>query len=175
MTATAVAPVVLAVEDDPITRADLRLVLEEAGFEVTSACDGAAAVAAAREHRPDAILLDLSLPHLDGVEATRQILAERQVPIVALTGRSRSLAEQAVAAGASSYVLKPFHPEEVVGAVLDALAGARAEAADTVRAARDESRQALAELVALLGYPASWATELERRAFASGSLWRRTG
>src|SRR2546428_4746845 len=77
---------VLTVEDDPIVRADLRLILEDAGFDVCpDARDGVEAVELAREHRPDLILIDLSLPELDGVEATRRILDEREVPVVALT------------------------------------------------------------------------------------------
>src|ERR1700730_4783980 len=76
---------VLTVEDDPIVRADLRLILEDAGFDVVpDARDGVEAGELAREHRPDLILIDLKLPGLDGVEATRQILRERSVPIAAL-------------------------------------------------------------------------------------------
>ena len=159
---------VLTVEDDPIIRADLRLVLQDAGFSVCpDARDGIEAVELAREHEPDVVLLDLGLPRLGGVEATRQILAERDVPIVALTGRSRELAEEAIEAGATSYVMKPFVPHEVVGALVDALSDGRE------RRARADSRQALAELVRLLGYPESWGDELERRAYAKGHLWRR--
>jgi CheY-like chemotaxis protein len=161
---------VLAVEDDPIVRADLRLVLEDAGFEVADAKDGVQAVELARTHEPDAIVLDLGLPRLDGVEATRRILAERDVPIVALTGRSQDLAEEAIEAGASAYVLKPFEPEEVVGAVLDAIA----VRADPLRGAREESRRAIAEILGHLGYTEDWAVELEERAFRSGRLWRQT-
>ena len=139
---------------------------------MADAHDGVEAVELARTHEPDAILIDLSLPRLDGVEATRQILAERDVPIVALTGRSRGLAEEAVEAGATSYVLKPFHAEEVVGAVLDALAERRE--ARAVRVARAESKQALADLLGLLGYPEDWAVELESRAFDAGKVWKRT-
>jgi CheY-like chemotaxis protein len=171
MTAAA-APVVLAVEDDPIIRADLRLVLEDAGFAVADAQDGVEAVELAREHEPDAILLDLSLPRLGGVEATRQILAERDVPIVALTGRSRGLAEEAVEAGATSYVLKPFHAQEVVGAIRDALAVRRE--ARAVRVAREESRRTIATMLGLLGYSEEWALELEERAFRAGKLWRES-
>ncbi len=81
------AATVLTVDDDPIVRADLRLVLEDAGFDVCEdARDGVEAVELARIHRPDVIVLDLALPRLDGVEATRRILDEREVPIVALTG-----------------------------------------------------------------------------------------
>jgi CheY-like chemotaxis protein len=165
-------PTVLTVEDDPIIRADLRLVLEHAGFAVSHARDGIEAIELAREHEPDAILLDLGLPRLGGVEATRRILAERDVPIVALTGRSRGLAEEAVEAGAAAYVLKPFHPEEIVGALLTAIAG-RSEA-EVVRRARDESRQSIAHMLSLLGYSEDWAVELEERAFRDGKLWRQS-
>jgi response regulator NasT len=160
---------VLTVEDNPIVRADLRLVLEDAGFSVCpDARDGIEAVEFAREHKPDVVLLDLSLPRLDGVEATRQILAERDVPIVALTGRSRELAERALDAGAISYVLKPFTAVEVVRALVDALTDRRTSAA------RAESRQAIREIATMLGYPEDWADELERRMFAQGKVWRRT-
>lgn len=166
----AAVAMVLAVEDDPIARADLRLVLEDAGFEVADAGDGLEAVELARTHEPDAIVLDLHLPRLDGLEATRRIVAERDVPIVALTGVSRERAEAALEAGASSYVLKPFEPEEVVGAVLDAIA----VRADPIRTARDESRRAIAEMLGHLGYADEWAAELEERAFRSGKLWRES-
>ena len=161
---------VLAVEDDPIVRADLRLVLEEAGFEVSDARDGVEAVELAREHEPDAILLDLGLPRLGGVEVARQILAERAVPIVALTGLSRRLAEEALDSGASSYVLKPFVPQEVVGALFEALA----LPGDALRTAREESRQTIARVCKELGYPGEWAAELEERAFRQGKLWRES-
>ncbi len=169
MTALAV-PTVLTVEDDPFVRADLRLVLEEAGFQVCAAADGLAAVELAREHSPDVILLDLGLPRLDGVEAARRILAERDVPIVALTGRSRRLVEQAVEAGAVSYVAKPFHEDEVVGALLDALATHRRGDRSPER---DESLRTIEGLLGLLGYAADWAVELEERAWRSGHAWRR--
>ncbi|MGZ8688319.1 MAG: response regulator [Gaiellaceae bacterium] len=156
---------VLTVEDDPIVRAELRLVLESAGFEVCADTgDGVEAVELAREHEPDAILLDLGLRRLDGVEATRRILADRDVPIVALTGRSRGLAEQAVEAGAASYLLKPFREEEVVRALRDAI----------VARERRQSRGAIAEMLGLLGYPEDWSDDLEQRAFARGRVWRRT-
>ena len=166
------AATVLTVEDNPVVRADLRLVLEDAGFDVCAdARDGLEAVELAREHRPDLILLDLGLPELDGIEATRRILAERDVPIVALTGRSRGLAEEAIAVGATSYVLKPFHREEVVGALLDALV-LRDER--VLQQRRDESLNAIEHLVELLGYPKDWAVELEEQAFARGHVWTRS-
>jgi CheY-like chemotaxis protein len=163
-------PTILAVEDDPFVRTDLRLILEGAGFDVCAdARDGLEAVELARKHEPDAILLDLALPRLDGIEATRRILSERDVPIVALTGRSHALAAQALEAGATSYVLKPFVEAELVGALFDALAAHNEAAATAVRA---QSRHAIAQLLSLLGYPEEWATDLESQAYATGRVWR---
>jgi CheY-like chemotaxis protein len=132
MPALATARKILTVEDDPIVRADLRRILEDAGFEVVpDARDGVEAVDLAREHRPNLVLIDLSLPRLDGVEATRRILDERDVPIVALTGHSSGgYIERAVEAGAVGHVLKPFSEAQLVGTLHGVLAD---------RANRDES------------------------------------
>jgi response regulator NasT len=166
----ATAPSVLTAEDDPVTRADLRLVLEDAGFDVVAdARDGVEVVELARAHRPDVILLDLGLPGIDGIEASQRILAERRVPIVALTGRSEALAHEALAAGASSYVRKPFQGAEVVDAVVGALTTHRARDTDELRTT---SLRALEALVDLLGYPTEWAAEVERSAWESGHVWR---
>jgi CheY-like chemotaxis protein len=161
---------VLTVEDNPITRTELRLVLEDAGFEVIAdARDGAEAVELAREHRPDLVLLDLGLPGVDGIETTRRILAERRVPIVAVTGRSRELAERALEAGATSYLLKPFATTQVV----EAVSGALMEHWEQVnRELRAESVRSLETLLGLMGYPAEWAIDLERRAWERGEAWR---
>jgi CheY-like chemotaxis protein len=122
---------ILTVEDDPVVRADLRLILEEHGFEVCAAArDGAEAIDLARAHAPDLILIDLNLPEVDGVEATRRILRERQVPIVALSGSTEAEAiDRAAAAGAVDYVSKPFSEQRLVEAVRAAL-GRRLDGAD---------------------------------------------
>ena len=119
----AVKTTVLAVEDDPIIRADLRLILEDADFVVTEARDGAEAVERAREERPDLIVLDLGLPKVDGVTAARRILRERSVPIVVLTGRSNAEGQaRAFRAGATGLVTKPFRAVELIAAVRGAFA-----------------------------------------------------
>jgi CheY-like chemotaxis protein len=125
---------ILTVEDDPIVRADLRLILEDAGYEVCpDARDGVEAVDLAREHRPDLILIDLGLPRLDGVEATRLILDERDVPIVALTGRANGdCVDRAVKAGAVGHVLKPVSEAQLVDTLSEVL---------THRADRDEAER----------------------------------
>jgi response regulator NasT len=164
---------VLTVEDNPIVRADLRLVLEDAGFAVCAdARDGVEAIELAREHEPDVILLDLGLPRLDGVEAARRIRRERDVPIVALTGhRDGPLREGALEAGASSCVLKPFLGAEIVGALWDALAMHQESVAN---AARLESRRTLAAILGAIGYPEEWVDVLEQRCYEAGVVWRWT-
>ena len=120
---------VLTVEDDPIVRADLRLILEDHGFDVCAdARDGVEAVDLAREHRPDLILIDLNLPQLDGVEATRRIMDEREVPIVAFTGYAGDSIDRAVEAGAVAHITKPFIEAELVDTLRDVLATRRLEA-----------------------------------------------
>ncbi len=115
---------VLTVEDDPIVRADLRLILEDAGYEVCpDAHDGVEAVDLAREHRPDLILMDLGLPRLSGVDATRQIVDELDVPVIALTGSStREFVQGALSAGAVGHVSKPFSQANLVATLVDVLA-----------------------------------------------------
>lgn len=160
---------VMTVEDDPIVRADLRLVLEDAGFGVVAgARDGIEAVDLARLHAPDVIVLDLGLPRLDGVEATRRILSERDVPIIALTGRSTSLAEEAMEAGAVTFLRKPFVERELI----DTVTAAHVTHVEKLRA---ESRAALARLMELVGYPAEWADDVEQRAYDAGRFWKQTG
>src|SRR4026209_681238 len=96
---------VLTVEDNPIVRADLRLILEDHGFDVCAdARDGVEAVDLARRHRPDLILIDLNLPELEGVEAPRRIMDERDVPIVAFTGHAGDRLDRAVEAGSVAHV-----------------------------------------------------------------------
>lgn len=158
---------VMTVEDDPIVRADLRLVLEDAGFGVCAgARDGIEAVDLARLHTPDLIVLDLGLPLLDGVEATRRILSEHDVPIIALTGRSTSLAREAIEAGAVTVLRKPFAERELVDMVTT-------ELASHLERKRQGSRDAIATVLELVGYPPELAVELEQRAFADDNIWRR--
>ena len=128
MTTTLTPPRILTVDDDPIVRADLRVILEDAGFSVVpDARDGAEAVEHAREHAPDLIVLDLGLPGLDGFGAAATIRRASDVPIVALTGHSApDMLKRASDAGADSYVLKPFSEAGLLATIREALA-ARSE------------------------------------------------
>lgn len=167
MTSTARARILTA-EDNPITRADLRLMLEDEGYDVCDASDGEEAVRLARATKPDLILLDLSLPVIDGVEAASQIRAERKVPFVAITGyREGELVRRARGAGASAVVLKPYPNAAILEAVRDAIA------TDALPPARVRSQVALRELAELLGRDRAYADQLEARAFAAGQVWKR--
>ena len=105
-------PVVLVVEDHEDTRFMLRVLLEMHGLEVVEAADGEEAVRAAESVRPGLVLMDGSLPLLDGLAAARRIReAEslRDVPVVMLSGRAEpDFRASALASGCDSFLVKPF-------------------------------------------------------------------
>lgn len=106
---------VLVAEDHEDTRLMLRVLLERRGLSVFEAGDGCEAVDAAERERPDLILMDGSLPLLDGVAATRRLRdmpALSAVPIVFLSGHAGpQYRRAALAAGCDEYVVKPFDVE----------------------------------------------------------------
>jgi AmiR/NasT family two-component response regulator len=110
--------------------------LERAGFEVVAeARDGREAVVLAAEHRPDLAVMDVKMPELDGIDAARQMLEQRQIPIVMLTAFSEAaLVGRAVDAGVFGYLVKPFRESDL----LPAIEAARARHAE-LQALRDEA------------------------------------
>jgi two-component system, response regulator PdtaR len=110
--------------------------LERAGFEVVAeARDGREAVALAAEHRPDLAVMDVKMPDLDGIEAARRMLEQRQIPIVMLTAFSEAaLVGRAVDAGVFGYLVKPFRESDL----LPAIEAARARHAE-LQTLRDEA------------------------------------
>jgi AmiR/NasT family two-component response regulator len=128
---------VLVCEDETIIRLDLCQLLESAGLRVVGeARDGAEAVRLARELEPDVVLMDVRMPELDGIEASRQILAERQIPIVMVTAfAEHEIVQQASEAGAFGYLVKPFRQDDVLAAITTA----RARSAELAEA-REEAR-----------------------------------
>lgn len=111
---------VLLVDDQELVRAGFRLILERAGLDVVGeAGDGVAAVECARELAPTVVLMDIRMPRMDGIEATRLVLAERpETRVLALT--TFDLDEYvyaAVQAGASGFLLKDVPPGDLVHAV----------------------------------------------------------
>jgi len=114
---------VLIADDQALVRAGFRLILKTAGIEVVAeAADGEQAVAAALEHRPDVVLMDIRMPHLDGIQATERILmagqAAADVRIIILTTFDLDqYVYAALAAGASGFLLKDVTPEHLIAAV----------------------------------------------------------
>ncbi len=112
---------VLLVDDEELVRFGLRTVLEASGgFDVVGeAGDGAAALRAARELRPDVVLIDIRMPVMDGLTATRQILALPEPPQVAVltTFHVDEYVYAALAAGAAGFLLKDAPPREIAAAV----------------------------------------------------------
>jgi response regulator NasT len=135
---------VLIAEDETIIRLDLRQLLENAGFEVCAeARDGVEAVELARERKPDLAVLDVKMPRLDGIEAARRILDERQIPVVMLTAYGHAeLVSRAIGAGVFGYLVKPFREADL----LPAIETARARHAE-LSELREEARS-LAEALA---------------------------
>ena len=109
---------VLVVEDFEDNRFMMRRLLEMSGYRVVEAVNGKQAVEKATSERPDIILMDLSLPMLDGLAATRQIRQQDglgQVPIVAVSAHdSADFHAEAMAAGCNEYVTKPIDFDQLV-------------------------------------------------------------
>src|SRR5512147_1582386 len=109
---------ILVVDDEPKIVQLARDYLEHAGFTVLSAADGKTALAVVRSHKPDLIVLDLGLPQLDGLDVTRSIRKDSNVPIIMLTARSEETDKLiGLELGADDYITKPFSPKELVARV----------------------------------------------------------
>jgi len=109
---------VLVVDDEPQILRALRINLQARQFDVITAADGSTALEAAKNQRPDLLILDLGLPDLDGVDVIRALRDWTQVPIIVLSGRVGS-SDKIVAlnAGADDYVTKPFNIEELLARI----------------------------------------------------------
>jgi DNA-binding response OmpR family regulator len=109
---------ILVVDDEPKITRLVRDYLESAGFAVISAGDGQEAVMRARTERPDLVILDLGLPRLDGLDVTRRLRQDGDVPIIMLTARDDETDKLiGLELGADDYVTKPFSPRELVARV----------------------------------------------------------
>ncbi len=109
---------VLVVEDEARIAGLVRDYLEHAGFAVLTAGDGSGGLALARARRPDAIVLDLGLPRIDGLDIIRALRRDSSVPIVIVTARGdESDRISGLELGADDYVVKPFSPRELVARV----------------------------------------------------------
>ena len=113
---------VVVAEDESLIRMDVVETLREHGFDVVAeVADGALAVAAVIEHKPDLVVMDIKMPNMDGLTAAEQMV-DQKVAIVLLTAFSqKELVDRANQAGAMPYVVKPFTPNDLMPAVEIAL------------------------------------------------------
>jgi two-component system, OmpR family, KDP operon response regulator KdpE len=106
---------VLVVEDEPALLRALQINLRARGYEVSTSSAGQDALVEAARRPPDAVLLDLGLPDLDGTDVIRQLRTWTAIPVIVLSGRAESGDKiSALDAGADDYVTKPFSMEELV-------------------------------------------------------------
>ena len=110
---------IVIADDEPIIRLDLRKTLENMGHQVVGeAGDGAKAVEAARELKPDIIILDIKMPEMDGIEAAKVITTEGVAPVLLLTAYSqKDLVDRAKDAGVFAYLVKPFKEADLLPAM----------------------------------------------------------
>jgi CheY-like chemotaxis protein len=117
---------VLIADDDEDILALVRATIERSGHEVMAVGDGAAALSAMAERRPDLAVLDIAMPELDGLEVLRRLRADegtRDLPVILLTAQAQAAdVERGFATGASAYVRKPFSPHDLATRVDELLA-----------------------------------------------------
>jgi two-component system cell cycle response regulator DivK len=112
---------VLYVEDNEFNRKIVRQLLSRTSYRLVEANDGEAGVAAAREQQPDLILMDVQLPKMSGLDATRVLksdAATAHIPIIVITSFALSGDDRkAMDAGASSYLAKPYSPRDLLALI----------------------------------------------------------
>jgi response regulator NasT len=115
---------VIIADDESVIRMDLREMLTNLGYLVVGeAGDGLSAVNAARELKPDVVIMDIKMPDMDGIEAAKVMTQEKIAPVLLLTAYShRDLVERAKEAGVVGYLVKPFREQEISPAIDIALA-----------------------------------------------------
>jgi len=118
---------VLIVEDDEMNRESLSRLLKRRGYEIVIGIDGQEGLNLARSEGPDIILMDMSLPIVDGWEATRQLKADantKDVPIIALTAHAMATdRDKALGAGCDDFDTKPIELDRLLGKIQALLAG----------------------------------------------------
>ncbi|NIV30842.1 MAG: response regulator [Anaerolineae bacterium] len=111
-------PIILVVDDEPTVTEVVSIYLKRAGYRVLVAGDGQAALDILQSQSPDLVVLDLTLPKVDGLEITRWLRARGDMPIIMLTARRDEVDRiLGLELGADDYVVKPFSPQELVSRV----------------------------------------------------------
>ena len=129
MTSAERRPLILVVEDEAPIADVLRLYLDRAGYDIAVESDGPRGLAAVRDRRPDAVILDVGLPGMDGTEICRRMRADGDwTPVLFCTARDDEVDRVlGLEMGGDDYITKPFSPREVVARVKVALRHARAD------------------------------------------------
>ena len=130
---------ILVVDDEPRIVQIVRDYLQHGGFAVLVASDGPSALRTARTGKPDLVVLDLGLPGLDGLDVTRALRREGDMPIIMLTARSEESDKLVgLELGADDYLTKPFSPKELVARIRSVLRRAEgmARPSDVIRVGR---------------------------------------
>ncbi len=118
-------PLILVVEDEELMRRVLHVALRSQGYEVAEAATGNQALLKIRARKPDAIILDLGLPDMDGAQVASYVREEHEVPIIVLSARGEEQQQiRALDAGANDYVTKPFREGELMARIRAALRSA---------------------------------------------------
>ena len=119
---------ILVVDDDPQILDMLKCLLEDEGYVVNTAANGNSAMATLTEQKPDLVLLDISLPDLNGYQVLGLIREQSEVPVIMLTGIHEVISvRQSVNLGADDYVRKPFRPRELLARIKSKLRHAGSE------------------------------------------------
>src|SRR3954462_12203666 len=109
---------VLVVDDEPQITRVLRTVLSSQGYQVRTAGEGESALTNFREWKPELVITDLYMPHMDGIELCRRIRAQSKVPIIVLSVKGEEGTKgEALDSGADDYVPKPFGTDELLARV----------------------------------------------------------
>jgi response regulator NasT len=161
---------ILVAEDETIIRLDLCELLERSGFEVAAqARDGVEAVELARSVEPDLAIMDVKMPKLDGIDAARQMLEARPLPIVMLTAYGQDdLVARAVEAGVFGYLVKPFREQDL----LPAIQTARARFAELVEV-REEAESLQEALAARKAIERAKGLLMAREGISEEDAYRR--
>lgn len=127
-------PSILIVDDEPMTRNLLRLMLERAGFNILEAEDGLKALEAVAQDRPDLLILDVMMPNMDGITVCETLRAQAEtavLPIILLSARtSPEAVRTGLEAGANVYLGKPVGREDLIHTVREVLAAVPSQVGD---------------------------------------------
>ena len=109
---------IMIVEDDPATQQLLEFLLQKEGYQIVKVAEGDQVLENARREKPDLILMDIMLPRMNGIEATKQIRREaplKKIPVLILSALGQEMeVTVGLSAGADGYLVKPFKPHELL-------------------------------------------------------------